>query len=48
MSEKWTDAFDFSIVNIILTIIYPKIKIPGKMKEVKRETFIQLFPPQNL
>ena len=30
ISEKLTDAFDFSIANIILTKVYPNTNIPEK------------------
>ena len=46
MSWKLTAAFDFSIVKIILTMIYPKIKVPGNKKEVRHETLSQFTPPQ--
>ena len=46
MSEKLTAAFDLSIVNIILIMIYPKKRVPGKSIEVNIETASQLCPHQ--
>ena len=46
ISEKFTAAFDFSIVNTIFTIIYPKTRVPGKRVEVNIATRSQLSPPQ--
>ena len=48
ISEKLTAAFDFSIIRIMLIIIYPKRRVPGNIKEVYKEAVIQLSPPQNL
>ena len=46
ISENLTAAFDFSIVNTIFTIIYPKTRVPGKRVEVNIATRSQLSPPQ--
>lgn len=48
ISKNSTDAFDFSIVNIILTITYPNKIVPGNMNDVNKDDLNQFFPPHNL